>query len=172
MQTILEVLTRIRPVLETLYFLSATGVFVGVWGAVLQLRTAKQIADTGIKREAANLAAVQCRYLAEVSIPALYKLQQNYNNAHLKFLTTTLNPNQPLIQLKDLPVPHFENANHNPTALQQQWPTIAQQLTDYLNGLEYFAMLFAVGVADEQVAYRTAALPFIQGTNFGIIGLH
>jgi hypothetical protein len=171
-QTLLEFLSGIRPVLETLYFLSAIGVFIAVWVAVQQLRTTKQIADTGIKREAANLAAIQCRYLAENSIPALHALQQTYNNNHLTFLTTALNPNQPLIELKELPVLHFENANHDPTALQQQWPTIAKPLTDYLNGLEYFAMLFTIGVADEQVAYRTAALPFIMGVNFCIVGLH
>jgi hypothetical protein len=41
-----------------------------------------------------------------------------------------------------------------------------------VNSLEYFAMLFGIGVADEQAAYRTAALPFIMGVNFCIIGLH
>ena len=169
MDKLLEHLSRLRPIFETIYFLSSIGVVIGVWVAARQLRLTRKIADTGVKRESAKLAADQCRYLADTALPAFEKFCNKYNSARLTFLSKRRLAGQPLIQVTD---GEFKNANHDPDALNKEWDSIKSELIGYLNDIEYFAMPFAAGVADEKVAFPVAALPFVGAVNTGIIGLY
>jgi hypothetical protein len=169
MDELLEHLSRLRPILETVYFLSSLGIVTGVWVAVRQLRLTRKIADTNVKRESAKLAADQCRYLADVVVPAFEKFTKKYNTAGLTFLSKRLQAGQPLIQLTN---GEFANPNHDPAALVKEWAIVQLELIEYLNAIEYFAMPFSAGVADEKVAFPVAALPFIAGVNTGVIGLY
>lgn len=169
MQKLLEYLWQVRPILEAIYFISSVGVLIGVWVAVRQLRLTRKIADTNVRRESTKLATDQCRYLAEVVIPAFDRFRSKYSSAKLTFLSRKLNEGQPLIQLKN---GEFANPNHDPTAVRNEWKTIEAELVEYLNFCEYFALPFAAGVADEKVAFPVAALPFITTVNTGIIGIY
>lgn len=169
MKKLFDYLLHIRPILEAIYFISGVGVVIGVWVAVQQLRLTRKIADTNVRREATKLATDQCRYLADVVIPAYKKFDSKYDAAKLTFLSRKLQPAQPLIRLTN---GEFADANHDPDALKKEWGHINVELIEYLNFCEYFALPFAAGVADEKVAFPVAALPFITAVNRGIIGLY
>jgi hypothetical protein len=129
----------------------------------------KNIADANVKREAAKLASEQCRYLAEEVIPSFQRFSEKYHQLKLTFLTALQIPNNPLMQIKD---GEFINPNFNREALEKELPLIAKELLEYLNKLEYFAIVFAAGVADERVAFPVAGAPFMGGVNMCVVPLY
>jgi hypothetical protein len=160
-----------HPVLEALYFISGIVLVFGVLIAVRQLWVTKDIASIGVRREAAKLATEQCRYLAEKVVPSFTQMRAHYQHQNLTCLQTKAQANLPYL-VSMSPKGEFTGSNYDIARLQQEWPVIGDDVVTYLNTMEYFAMPFAAGVADEKIAYSVAVAPFIEGVNFCIVALH
>lgn len=61
---------------------------------------------------------------------------------------------------------------HDANALIREWPAVQLEMVAYLNSLEFFAIVFAAGVADEGVGYRETVAAFCQGVEMAIIGIY
>jgi hypothetical protein len=65
----------------------------------------------------------------------------------------------------------FTTVNVDPPLVKREIAQIEIEVLKYLNGLEYFAILFAAGVADEDIGYRETALAFCQGVDLCMAAL-
>ncbi len=92
-----------------------------------------------------------------------------YGEQKLTFLQMRLKRNEPQFVIKD---GEFVSANCDTGLIQREFPQIQVEVLQYLNGLEYFAILFAAGVADEDIGYRETALAFCEGLNFVMAALY
>ena len=172
-----------RPILEFLYFTSGIVLtIVAIIGlgqvraaaaqvkiASEQLNSSREIASTNAKREAAKLALAQCGYFSEKCVPAFRALVGKYRGQNLKFLEARLRPSEAqfVIQNGD-----FKAANCDAGLIQREWPQLENELVDFLNAVEYFAIPFAAGVADEDVGYRETAVAYCAGLSFAMGGLY
>lgn len=173
-----------RAVLELLYFASGIAIAIIAFIALRQVKAAaaqvkiaseqlnltREIASTDAKREAAKLALEQCGYFAEKYVPAFIAFVDKYRVQNLTFLEFRQRPNelQFIIQGGE-----FKNANCCDTALYQRESALVQmELLAALNGLEFFAIPFAAGVADEDIGYRETALAFCEGLSFLMAALY
>jgi hypothetical protein len=155
-------LATLHAFLELLYFASGVAIAVAAFFGLRQIRVGleqvrltKQIADTNGKREAAKLAAEQSRYFAEVAVPALSKLTSEYKRLGLTFLS-----NQPQFAIQN---GEIVNTNFSNQLWDEQAPKLGETLVSYLNTMESFAILFAAGVADDDLGYQETARAFCQG---------
>jgi hypothetical protein len=174
---------NVRIILELLYFASGIAIAIAAFIGLRQVRAAteqvkvaseqlsfsREIANTNAKREAAKLAAEQCRYFAEQCVPAFKALLDAYNERKLAFLQSRLNPNEPQFVIKE---GEFVSVNCDAALAIKEFPQIETEMLLYVNGLEYFAMLFAAGVADEDIGYRETALAFCEGLNYSMAALY
>jgi hypothetical protein len=165
-----------RVILELLYFLSGivlTGVaIVGlrqVRIAAAQLNLSREIASANARREAAKLAAEQCRYFAEKCVPTFEHFLARYRANHLTFLEARLRPNEPQFVIQG---GEFQTVNCDIPAIQREFPVVESELLAVLNGLEYFAIAFAAGVADEDIGYRETALGFCEALVFTMAAIY
>ena len=152
----------LRTVLELLYFASGIAIAVAAFFGLRQIkvgleqvRLTKQIADTNGRREAAKLAAEQSRYFAEVAVPAFAKLKSEYKRLGLTFLSI-----QPQFTIQN---GEITNTNFSVQLWDEQVSKIDEVLVNYLNNMESFAILFAAGVADDDLGYQETARAFCQG---------
>jgi len=176
-------LPYVRTILELLYFVAgisiAVAAFIGlqqVKAAAAQVKIAsdqlnfsREIASNSAKREAAKLAAEQCKYFAEKCVPAFKVLLDKYKGQNLSFLQSRLRPNEPQFVIKE---GEFVNVNCDAALAIKEFPQVEMEGLAYLNGLEYFAMLFAAGVADEDIGYRETALAFCEGVNYCMVAVY
>jgi hypothetical protein len=172
-----------RVILELLYFLSGivlTGVaIVGmrqvriaaaqVKLASEQLNLSRELASANAKREAAKLAAEQCRYFAEKCVPAFEHFIGKYRANHLTFLEARLKPTEPQFVIQG---GEFQSINCNVPLIQREFLVVQSELLAVLNGLEYFAIAFAAGVADEDIGYRETALGFCEAVVFTMAAIY
>jgi hypothetical protein len=173
----------VRAILELLYFAAgisiAIAAFIGlrqVKAALAQVKIASEqlnlsrdIASTNGKREAAKLAAEQCRYFAENVVPAFKALVDKYAEQKLTFFHARSRPNDPQFAIRD---GEFIDANCDTELIQREYPRVEAEVLRYLNGLEYFAILFAAGIADEDIGYRETALAFCEELNYCMAALY
>jgi hypothetical protein len=173
----------VRTVLELLYFGAGVTIavvaFIGlrqVKAAAVQVKIAteqlnltREIANTNAKREAAKLAADQCRYFAEKCVPALRILYDKYREQKLTFVSARNNPREPQFAVKD---GEFVNVNCDMGLVEREYPKIEYEVLAVINGFEYFAIPFAVGVADEDIGYRETALAFCEALPFCMAAIY
>ena len=173
----------VRAVLEVLYFLSGVTIAVIALKGLRQVRAAaeqarlaseqlgfaREIADTNSKREAAKLAAEQCKYFAEQCVPAYKVLQDKYREKKLSFFHAKLRPGEPHFKVKN---DHFENANCDSALIEREYPQVEFETLNVLNRLEFFSILFADEIADEEIGYRETALGFCECLDFLIVGVY
>ncbi len=172
-----------RTILELFYFISGIAIaviaFIGlrqVKAAAAQVKIAseqlnltREIASTNAKREAAKLALEQCGYFAEKYVPAFRVLVDKYRAQKLSFLEVRPKPNEPQFIIQE---GEFKSANCDTALIQREYPQVEYEMLACLNGLEYFAIPFAAGVADEDIGYRETALAFCEGLTFTMAGLY
>lgn len=165
-----------RTALELLYF--ASGIVIAIIAVIAlrqvkiaseQLKLTRDLANTNVKREAAKLAAEQCRYFAEDCVPALSAVVEKYHRQNLTFLQKRLKANEPQFGIKG---GEFVSVNCDAALTAKEYPQVEMEMLKYLNGLEYFAMVFASGVADEDIGYRETALSYCEGINFCMVALY
>jgi hypothetical protein len=170
-------LEHIRTILELLYF--AAGVTIAVVAcmglrqvkaaaaqvkiATEQLNFSREIASVHAKREAAKLAADQCLYFADKCVPALRVAYEKYKEQKLTFIGVRTNPKEPQFVVKD---GEFANVNCDVALVEREYAKFEPEILTVINGLEYFAIPFAVGVADEEIGYRETALGFCEAIPF------
>jgi hypothetical protein len=172
-----------RTILESLYFASGIVIagiaFIGlrqVKAAAAQVKIAseqlnltREIASTNAKREAAKLALEQCGHFAEKYVPTFKVFVDKYRAQNLTFLEARPRPNEPQFVIQK---GEFKSANCDAALFQREYPLIEIELLAALNALEYFAIPFAAGVADEDIGYRETALAFCEGLAFTMAGLY
>jgi hypothetical protein len=66
----------------------------------------------------------------------------------------------------------FINVYQDATAVTREWPIIQIEMIAYLNTLEFFAIVFAVGVTDDTRLLRETLPAFCQGVEMAIIALY
>src|SRR5271169_2913927 len=91
----MNILDYIRSILELLYFASGIVIAVAVILSLKQIRigleqlkTTREIANTNAKREAIKLAAEQCNYYAERTVPLFTEFVSEYKRLGLKYMST------------------------------------------------------------------------------------
>ena len=166
----------IRAVLELLYFASGIAIAIAAFFGLRQVKIAseqlkfsREIASTSSKREAAKLAADQCRYFAEECVPAFKALVDKYKAQNLTFLQSRLKANEPQFVIQS---GEFVSVNCDTGLVQREFPKVEIEILKHLNGLEYFAILFAAGIADEDIGYRETALAFCEGLDYSMAAVH
>lgn len=151
----------VRNALELVYF--AAGIVIALAAAyglrqirigLEQLKISRQTAITNAQREAKKLAFEQCRFFADEVVPALNKLTSDYKGSNLTFLS---NPPQFRIENGEIV------ANFDARLWDAEVSKIGEVLLKYLNSAESFAILFAEGVADDDLGFQEAARAFCQG---------
>lgn len=152
----------LRAILEILYFLAGLGIALGVYLGLQQLRLTKELADASNKREAVKLAAQQCKYFAEVVVPAFDKAIAEYKATALTFLGAYLNKQPPAYILKD---GKFIKNNFDVRLIQAEMPKIEKSAVTSLNSAESFAIPFAAGVADDEIGFQETAAAFCNLVN-------
>jgi hypothetical protein len=155
--------TKLRSILELLYFASGIAIAIAAFWGLKQLTISKKIANTSATREAIKLAAEQCRYFGENAVPLWSKLLSEYKRLNLTFLSTP-----PQFQLQNGEV---TNHNFDTRVLDAEVPKIGDPLVAYLNCLEAFAIPFAAGVADEALGFQETARAFCQGAQLLMPGI-
>jgi len=165
-----------RAVLELLYYTSGIVIAVIAFIGLRQIRIAskqlnltREIASANARREAAQLALEQCGYFVEKYVPAFKTCVDRYRAQNLTFLEARLRPNEPQFVIQG---GEFKNANCDTALISREYPRIEIEMLAALNGLEYFAIPFAAGVADEDIGYRETALAFCEGLAFTMAGLY
>jgi hypothetical protein len=172
-----------RTILELLYFASGFAIaiiaFIGlrqVRAAAAQVKIAseqlnltREIASSNAKRDAAKLALEQCGYFADRYVPLFKVCVDKYRAQNLTFLEARLRPNEPQFVIQG---GEFKSANCDTALITREYPRIEMELLAALNGLEYFAIPFAAGVADEDIGYRETAYAFCEGLAFTMVGLY
>jgi hypothetical protein len=153
-----------RAILELLYFASGIAIaifaFLGLRQIKLgleQLKITKEIAKTNAKREAVKFASDQCRYFAETAMPLRTKLLDEYRRAHWSFLSVIAPPDHLPFVIQN---GEITNNKFDIKALDAQYPSTGDFVTNYLNSLEAFSIPFASGVADEEIGYKETARAF------------
>ncbi len=144
----------VRDVLEVLYFVAGIVIACAAVAALWQIKVAKDDIRTRSRREATELAAKQCGVLSEKLIPAATALRKQLEakNLAVKFA------------LNDARfVPGSLAAKPEVTEAwlgQMTTAMLIAPVIKHLNDLEAFAMYFASGAADEELAYTVAAATF------------
>lgn len=154
----------VRSALEILYFLSGIGITVAAFIGLRQITVTRQIARTNARRESINLASAQCRYFAEMCVPALVKFLTEYNKTGATFLQQNA---QFQVNKGQLTTNNFDIKKFNADA-----PKINQVYIAYLNTMETFAIPFAAGVADEKLGYEETVFAFLEGSQVAIPGVY
>lgn len=152
----------VRNVLEVLYFVAGIVIAIAaIYGlrqiaiGLEQLKITKQTATTNAQREAKKLAYEQCRYFADEVVPALNRLTVEYKRLGLTFLS---NPPQYRIENNEI-----IGGNFDVKLWEADAPKLGDNLVRYLNNAESFAILFAEGVADDDLGFQETARAFCQG---------
>ncbi len=154
-------LDYVRTILELLYFSSGIVIAIAAVFALKQirvgleqLRTTREIANTNAKRESIKLAAEQCNYYAEKTVPLFTNLASEYNRLGLTFMSS-----KPQFKIQK---GEIVNTNFDTKLLDTEVPRVIVPLVYFLNSLEAFAIPFAAGVADEDLGYQETAIAFCQ----------
>jgi len=139
--------------LELLYYVAGIAIAVFAYKGLEQLTIAKQTAVNSATPESFKLAAEQCRYFAEIVLPAgtaaVNAIRAQPSVATL-FTAVNFTVSQGQIQ----------KHNFSLKSLNSELPKVMDPLVDFVNKMEAFAMFFTARVADETVAYRETAIPF------------
>lgn len=155
----------IRSYSELLYFLTAPILAFFAWRMLGQLRigseqvkaaaeqivTSKKISEVHAKREAMKIAAEQATYFSEKIIPDIAKFTKLKDQGKYPILSrAVVNESWPNIESKtdDLPGLMKEVYSNDGLAVKT------------LNKVEGFAMYFACGVADANIAYRPLCITY------------
>ncbi|HXN99281.1 MAG TPA: hypothetical protein VN881_09430 [Candidatus Acidoferrales bacterium] len=165
----------IRATLEALYFLSGVGILIAALYGLKQLKLTKELAENGLrqleltqrladsdsKRESVKLAATQCRYFAEIVVPALDAVLRDYLHQKLTFLNVP--PGQPPAFV--LHEGKFVQAKYDAQLIEAQWLNIAPKMVTYLNAVESFAIPFAAKVASDEIGFQETSANFCTGVS-------
>lgn len=145
----------VRNILELTYFASNVVIAVAVCWGLKQLRITRQIANTNARREAVRIAVDQCKHYADDTVPAFTRLGEE-----IQRLKLTLFPAKPAftVQGNEIIYQNFDTERWD-----ADYPKIAVVLVKYLNSIEFFAIPFAHGLADEDIGFDEAAMSFCQG---------
>lgn len=146
-----EWLVLLRPVFETLFFLSGVAVAIIALKGLEQLRIAKETAKTSARREAFKLAADECRNFAERIIPLSQPVADHCKKLNL---TSFSNPKFKISGGEII------ETTFSAAAILADIAKCADSLMSFLNSMEAFAIFFTSGIADESVAYRETGLEF------------
>jgi hypothetical protein len=166
----MNILDYIRSILELLYFASGIVIAVAVVLSLKQIRiglqqlkTTREIANTNAKREAIKLAAEQCNYYAERTVPLFTEFVSEYKRLGLKYMST-----KPQFAIQN---GEIVNTNFDTKLLDAEVPKIIIPLVNFLNSVEAFAIPFAAAVADENLGYQETAINFCQTVRVHMSGL-
>jgi hypothetical protein len=148
-----SLLTAVRPLLETLYFLAAIALVPIAIKGLEQLKIAKETARTNAQREAFKLAAEECRNFALHVVPLVEALDNLVQNLKLTSFGNT-----------KFRISKGEISEHNFSVdrLKIEFPKCGHDLIAFLNALEAFSIFFASRIADETVAYRETGETFLK----------
>ena len=144
-QRLINAINYLRPILEALYFLSATALAVFAFKGLKQIRLTveqlqltRDIAKTNAKRESFKLAADECRHFAQNVLIEARLIGDECKDLKL----TTLG------RKWKFKIANGEIAEHNFPELKviaAEVSKCASKLITFLNSLEAFAIFFASG---------------------------
>jgi hypothetical protein len=145
----------VRDSLELLYYIAGIAIAIAAYIGLKQISLTKRIAESNATRESVKLAADQCKYFAEVVVPALTRVVKEYQDKKLTFLSVTRNFKVHNLEL-------VEATNFDVAAIGKELGQIPIAI-EYLNFVEAFAIPFAAGVATDDIGFRETAVPFCVG---------
>jgi len=159
----------VRSVLELLYFAAGIAIAIAAFMAIKQVRIGseqlrlaseqltltKELEEKSNRREAAKLAAQQCKYFADELVPAWTGLTEKANRLGNTFLNVY--GNNPPFVLKD---GEFVHTNFDSKLIGEGMQKIGLEVVAFLNKAESFAIPFAAGVATDEIGFEETAAAF------------
>jgi hypothetical protein len=136
--------------------------------ALDQLEVTRKIAKDNAKREAVRWAGDHCRYFAEVVVPAWGKADLTYTKSECTFLDPVpIQPGAPQVPAFIINNGDFApQVNYDINRISNQcWLKTGDDIVNFLNKLESFAIPFAMGVADDATGFQETAPAFINILN-------
>jgi hypothetical protein len=156
-----ELLTLLRPILESLFFLATIALAVFAFKGLeqlkltlVQLEITREIANKNTQREAFKLAAEQCRYYGDYIVPLQSKAREECNQFKI---TCFADPRFKIVGGE------IVEHNFDKALVTKEMGGDRPGLVSFLNSLEGFALFFVSGIAEEKVGYQETATSFCTG---------
>jgi hypothetical protein len=149
-ENILNFVNEIKPFLEVLYFIAGIVVAIAAVFALKQISIMKKTLQVQSKRDALKITSEQC----ENYFSKIIELQDQFDRKVKEHDVKYFDGWEVTVQNDSVSVKHRSVPNA------QGLEKVIKEL-DVLNSMESFASFFVSNVADEQVAYDTVGMTFV-----------
>ncbi|WP_455288189.1 hypothetical protein [Vibrio parahaemolyticus] len=120
--------------------------------ALDQIKVTKELAKVSSKREAYKVTADECKYYSEKIIPLIDNLDSRIEELDVQMFTKS----KVKVENNKIAVSPYFQYDHHDSAMDK----IASELIAVSNSLSDFATYFTLGIADEQLAYKTMSYTY------------
>lgn len=149
-------LASLRPILESLYFLSAVALAIFAYRALAQLKLTREIANRNTQREAFKLAAEECRYFGEHIVALGNKAWEECKELKI----TCFENRQFKVRDGEIVEHNFDRDLLLHDLVRKETNGHPPHLLTFLNSLEGFSIFFVKGIAEDSVGYQETASTF------------